>query len=305
MSSDLAPVIVEAYSAQSMNSARSQQSAQRVLGPSDLGGCRSYIAHMLKGSPTNERQKPPWAAFIGTWVGEGLERAYVAHRPGSMRQVAITTDLPSGYRTTSGTADVIDQEADAVIDFKSLDGVESMVDGQPPFKNLAQIMVYLLGAIQMGLLTEDATWHLIYVDRSGEEPVPVDLWGKIDMDVLTEMEDRVSEAEYAAIHQEEAPRDEPYAMCEQFCEFFTACRGDWQPQGLLTEPAVVTAADRYLEGQELVKRGERLKKEAKQALKGSEGSTGTAIVRWLVVNGGRVESFVRKPSERLDVRRVK
>lgn len=303
--SDLSKVVVEAYSAQSMGSARSQQSAQRILGPSDLGGCRSYMAHVFKGSPQNDRQKPPWAAFIGTWVGEGLERAYVALRPTALRQVAITTSLPSGRRETSGTADVVDVDEDAIIDFKSLDGNESMVDGKPPFKNLAQIMTYLLGAIQVGLLTENATWHLIYVDRSGEQPVPVDLWGTLDLSVLEEMEQRVSDAEYAALHQEEAPRDEPYAMCEQFCEYFIACRGDWQPQGLLTEPQVVSAADRYLEGQELVRRGDRLKKEAKLALKGSEGSTGTAIVRWLMVNGGRVESFERKPTMRLDVRPVK
>lgn len=302
---DLAPRIVQAYSEQSMNSARSQQSVQRILGPSDLGGCRSYIAHMLKDSPRNDRQTPPWAAFIGTWVGEGLERAYVALRPTALRQVKIEVDLPSGYRHTEGTADVVDPDEDAVIDFKSLNGNESMVDGEPPFKNIAQIMIYLLGAIQMGLLTKDATWHLIYVDRSGDQPVPVDLWGTLDMSVIEEAEERVSEAEYAAIHQEEAPRDEPYAICEQFCEFFTVCRGDWQPAGLLTEPAVVTAADRYLEGQELEKRGARLKKEAKAMLKGSEGSTGTAIVRWVTVNGGRVESFMRKPGVRLDVRRVK
>ncbi len=301
---DLAKVVVDAYTAQSMNSARSQQSAQRVLGPSDLGGCRAYMAHVFKNSPRNERQKPPWAAFIGTWVGEGLERAYVAARPQSVSQVPITVTLPSG-RVTNGTADIVDPDLDGVLDCKSRDGIESLINGRPPFKNLAQIMCYLLGAIQMGLLTKDATWNLVYVDRSGEEPVPVVISGTLDMGVIQEMEDRIAESEYAALHQEEAPRDEPYAMCEQFCEFFVACRGDWQPAGLLTEPQVVSAADQYLEAKALISRGERLKKEAKQVLQGSEGSTGTAIVRWLRVNGGRVEAFDRKPSVRLDVRPVK
>jgi hypothetical protein len=300
---DLSRVVVDAYSAASMNSARSKQSARRVLGPSDLGGCRAYMAHMLKNSPRNERQKPPWAAFVGTWVGEGLEKAYVASRPRSDSQVSIDVTLPSG-RVTRGTADVIDPDV-GVIDFKSLNGNESMVDGEPPFKNLAQVMCYLLGAIQMGFLAEDATWNLVYVDRSGEEPVPVVLTGTLDMSVIEEMEERISEAEYAALFGTEAPRDEPYAMCEQFCEYFTACRGDWQPEGLLTETAVVTAAERYLEGKELVRRGERLKKEAKVALTGSEGTTGTAIVRWVQVNGGRVEAFDRKTTLRLDVKRVK
>lgn len=304
MTEDVASIVVDAYSAQSMNSARSKQSVERILGPSDLGGCRAYLTHMLKDSPRDERQKPPWAAFIGTWVGEGLERAYVASRPRSRSQVPIRVELPSG-RKTGGTADVIDEELNGVIDFKSLDGNASMEDGEPPFKNLAQIMTYLLGAIQMGLLTEDATWNLVYVDRSGAEPVPVVLSGTLDMDVIAEMEERISQAEYAAMFNEEPMRDEPISMCESFCQFFKVCRGDWQPQGLIVEPAVVKAADLYLEGAALVKRGNRLRDEAKAVLKGQEGNTGTAIVRWTRINGGVVPEYKRKAYDKIEVKEVR
>lgn len=304
MSQDLASIVVNAYSAQSMNSARSKQSVERILGPSDLGGCRAYLTHMLKDSPRDERQKPPWAAFIGTWVGEGLEQAYVASRPRSRSQVAIQVTLPSG-RKTSGTADVVDEELNGVIDFKSLDGNTSMEGGDPPFKNLAQVMTYLLGAIQMGLLSEDATWNLVYVDRSGDEPVPVVLSGTLSMDVIAEMEERISQAEYAAMFGEEPQRDEPISMCESFCQFFKVCRGDWQPQGLITEPAVVSAADKYLEGAALVKRGNRLRDEAKAVLKGQEGSTGTAVVRWTRINGGVVPEYKRRAYDKIEVKEVR
>lgn len=304
MTEDVASIVVDAYSAQSMNSARSKQSVERILGPSDLGGCRAYLTHMLKDSPRDERQKPPWAAFIGTWVGEGLERAYVASRPRSRSQVAIRVELPSG-RKTGGTADVIDEELNGVIDFKSLDGNTSMEGGEPPFKNLAQIMTYLLGAIQMGLLSAEATWNLVYVDRSGAEPVPVVLSGTLDMDVIAEMEERISQAEYAAMFNEEPMRDEPISMCESFCQFFKVCRGDWQPQGLIVEPAVVKAADLYLEGAALVKRGNRLRDEAKVVLKGQEGNTGTAIVRWTRINGGTVPEYKRKAYDKIEVKEVR
>lgn len=301
---NVASRVVDAYSSQSMNSARSKQSTERILGPSDLGGCRAYLTHMLMDSPREARQKPPWAAFIGTWVGEGLEQAYVAAHPRSSKQVPIKVELPSGRRT-SGTADVIDQEIDGVLDFKSLDGNESMVDGEPPFKNLAQIMVYLLGCIQMGLLTPDAMWHLVYIDRSGSEPVPVVISGHLDMSVIEEMEDRISQAEYAAMFGEEPQRDTPIAICESFCEFFKVCRADAQPQGLILEPEVVKAADQYLEGAALVARGNRLRDEAKAVLKGAEGSTGTALVQWTHINTSEVPAYKRRGYDKISVKPVR
>lgn len=301
---DIASRVVDVYSAQSMNSARSKQSAERILGPSDLGGCRAYLQHVLMESPREARQKPPWAAFIGTWVGEGLEQAYVAAHPRSAKQVHIEADLPSG-RHTSGTADVIDPELDGVLDFKSLDGNESMTDGEPPFKNLAQIMTYLLGAIQMGLLSKDATYNLVYIDRSGAEPIPVVISGTLDMSVIEEMEERISQAEYAAMFGEEPQRDTPIAICESFCEFFKVCRADAQPQGLILEPAVVKAADQYLEGAALVKRGNRLRDEAKAVLKGAEGSTGTALVKWTTINSSDVPGYRRKAYTKIEVKPVR
>src|SRR5690606_22906251 len=112
--------------------------------------------------------------------------------------------------------DVLDEIG--VIDFKSLDGL-AINENSVPFKNKSQIMTYLLGAIQMGLLPEDAEAHLVYVDRSGEHPTPKVFSFALDMDVIEEMEERISEAEHAAMFGTEAPRDQPYNMCEQFCEY--------------------------------------------------------------------------------------
>ncbi len=634
---DIADRVVQAYSAQSMNSSRSQQSRDRILGPSDLGGCRAKMAHTLSDAPRNERSTPPWAAFVGTWVGEGLERAYVDAHPGARRQVRIKVRLPSG-RHTEGSCDVLDPDV-GVLDFKGLaidtpiptptgwakmgelsigdhvidmdgapttvtavsqrkmigcyevlldrssfsitcdeehvwwvitrhgrltemrvtemagekglripvaqpvslprqdvpidpwylgywlgngsrgvnavtthgddsqdvarriralgyettvvhygdrnaakvgvsnghprdragrfaanglstsfatlglrerkfvpqqylrgsikqrqeilaglmdsdgtwnstrsraafvstdralrDGVaelarslgqkvsenehdasgfgvttraytcewsptfnpfslrrkaakvefgkatdhasaysvsavrkvetvetvcikvdsptssflcgERMVPthnsldglvidpGNLPFKNLAQVMTYLLGAIQMGLLPEDAEWHLVYVDRSGSQPIPKVVSGHLDMAVIEEMEERISEAEHAALWGTEAPKDEPYNICESFCEFFQHCRGDWQPQGLIDHPDHIAAVERYRKGQALEKEGKALKKSAKNDLEGVEGSTGRAVVRWVEV--GPSEYTTRRSGfRRLDIKEVK
>lgn len=300
---DVQDIVVKAYSAQSTNSARTQQALANILGPSDLGGCRAKMAHVFMESPREERATPPWAAFVGTWVGEGLEKAYVAARPGSVAQVRVEVDLPSG-RHTAGSVDVLDPEI-GVVDFKSRDGLAAIQHDGPPFKHLAQIMCYLLGAIQMGLLSEDAKWFLVYVDRSGTEPEPYVVSGSFEPEIIAEMEERIAEAEHAALFRTEAPRDEPAQLCARFCEFYTACRGDWQPEGLIEDEDSIKAADRYLAGQALVREGEALKKSAKADLAGVQGSTGTAVVRWVQVNGGFVAGFERKTTLRLDVKPVK
>lgn len=299
---EVSGIVVAAYSAMSMNSSRTQQAKANILGPSDLGGCRAKLAHNFMQTPRRERETPPWAAFVGTWVGEGLEKAYVAARPDSVAQRRIEVDLPSG-RHTAGNVDVLDPEA-GVLDFKSQDGLAAVQHDGPPFKHVAQIMCYLLGAIQMGLLPEDAQWHLVYVDRSGKEAEPYVVSGRFEPEVILEMEERISEAEHAALFRTEAPRDEPAQLCARFCEFYEACRGDWQPEGLIDDLDTVKAAERYARGLELVKEGEALKKSAKEDLAGVQGSTGSVVVRNVWVNGGTVTS-TRKGYWRLDVKRVR
>lgn len=302
--SDLADDVVAAYSAASMNSARSQQAKDRVLGPSDLGGCRAKIRNVLIEAPRTERTTPPLEAFIGTWVGEGLEQAYVASRPGSVAQASIRTELPSGD-VTNGTADVVDPELDGVIDFKGRDGLSAVQHDGAPFKNLAQVMIYLLGAIQMGLVSKDATYNLVYFDRSGKQKKPHIISGTLDMDVIAEVEERVGEAKYAALWGEEAPRDEPYMICKDYCEFFDFCRGGEQPQGLIDHPVQVRAVDRYLEGARLEREGKALKASAKPDLQGIEGSTGIATVRWVHIGETNVKASRKAAYDRLDVRPVK
>jgi hypothetical protein len=302
--SDLASIVVAAYSAQSMDSARSQQTREGLLGPSDLGSCRSYVKHVLTDAPRVERTEPPLEAFVGTWVGEGLEQAFVAARPQSIKQVRLSGTLPSGRKPRPGHADLSDPEF-GVIDFKGRDGLETIRRDGPPFKNLAQIMTYLLFAIQMGYLEDDAKWNLVYFDRSGKEKTPVVFSGGLDMDIIHVMESRLDDAQYAALHGEEAPRDEPITFCAQYCEYFEHCRPDANPEGMIDDFDQVAAAEMYLEGKALATKGERMKDEAKARLKGVQGSTPTAVVRWVHTNETWVEGFSRRPSDRIDVRRRK
>jgi hypothetical protein len=167
-------------------------------------------------------------------------------------------------------------------------------------------MLYLLGAIQMGLLPADAECHLVYFDRSGERATPVVMSSTLDMAVIQEIEARIDEAEYAATFDlSDVPRDEPAVWCERFCEFFTACRGDWTPGGLIDHPIHLAAVDLYVEGAAMEKEGKRMRNEAKKTLHGVSGSTGTTSVRWVNVNEAQVRATVRPAHQRLDVRPIK
>lgn len=301
LNEQMSKAVLEAYSSSSTNSARSQQARDRLLGPSDLGGCRAKITHILTDAPRTTRVVPPLTAFVGTWVGEGLERAYVGRRRLAMRQVAVRVEMPSG-RITRGTADVVDM-ALGVIDFKTVDGLETIKRDGAPFKNRAQIMLYLLGLIQMEVLALGSRWYLVYIDRSGKDTTPYVVSGVLDMAVIEELEERISDSEYAAMWGEAAPKDEPITFCASFCEFFEHCRSESIPQGQIDDPDQVNAAEMYLEGQELERQGKRMKTEAKERLRGVEGSTSTAVVRWVETTPTFVQGFTRKAGVRLDVRK--
>lgn len=299
---DIAETVVNAYSARSTNSARSRQAADRILGPSDLGGCREYLRRFLTGEEMGERRRPPIEAFIGTAIGDALERAYVAANSRVRSQVRLEGTLPSG-RHTGGTADLV--FPDGVGDFKTKNGLAQIRLDGPSFKNLVQVNTYLYLAIQRGIVPEGSKWRLIYFDRSGVEPTPHVVEGELDLDLITEVELRLDDVEYGAVWGEECPKDEPVTWCLDWCPFASTCRANYQPSGLVDDPAHVAAVDRYLEGQRMAKEGEALKKSAKRDLQGVEGSTGSATVRWMHVSESVVPETKRAAYSRLDVRQVR
>jgi hypothetical protein len=297
----LADYIMAAANSRTMNTARSQQAATHILGPSDLGSCRNYLRLMVIQHPYDEANVSDsrWPAFIGTAVGDHLEEALALTSPEIRTQVPLAVTFPSG-RQTRGTADAL--LPDRIVDFKAKDGLATVRRTGPSFGNLVQINTYLLGAIQAGLLPEDAKWSLVYYDRSGREAKPYVVSGTLDMDIIAEMESRLDDVEYAVAHDEEAPRDNPEPLC-RYCPFYFSCRGGvTDSPGLITDPGHLDAVEQYRAGIELEKEAKRLKDEAKAALVGAAGSTGKYVVRWIHVNEVTVPASHRSAYDRLDLR---
>lgn len=300
---EIALSVMDSIRSNSMNSTRSQQAESYLLGPSDLGGCREYLRLMILQAEREEREDISWPAFIGTHVGDGLETAVSASQDVLGTQVPIQAVLPSG-RSTAGTADVVAR--DGVWDFKAKDGLETIKRSGPSFTNLVQVNIYLLGAIQAGILPEDSTWSLVYYDRSGRDPKPHVVQGALDMDVISQMESRLDDVEYAIVNDEEAPKDEPETFCRVACPFWSKCwQGRTDASGLIEDEGALLAIKNYREGVALAKEGERLKDEAKQMLVGINGSTGEHTVRWVSVGPTEIKGFTRSGFSRLDVRPVR
>ncbi len=293
----LADALAQSIRSSTMDTARSQQTKDRLVGISDLGSCREYLRLLLTGA---EMEDPPdaeealgLAAFVGAAVGDRVEEAMV-QRPGWRRQVPIVCRLDDG-KMVQGHADLV--HAHAVVDVKTKNGLQRVRKEGPELHQAVQISAYLIGALQQGEVEPEAVGVLYFIDRSGKDEKP-HIW-TVDRHeaerYLAVAVERLEDVIYAIHHGEEAERDQPEQWCRMACPFFNVCRGAVTDVGGLLHEKYLRATDSFLQGKAMKKVGEGLMQESKEALAGVNGSTGTHIVRWIHVNahGGY---------ERLDIR---
>jgi len=307
---DVKAVVTEAIRHHTTKSDRSQQSDQGLLGPSEIGSCRAYIAHTIAGTERLPEEGIKLAAFVGEAVGELTERAVIAYLaktigPVAQQQVPLTARLPMGLEI-SGHADLV--VGPGVWDAKTKDGLADVRRNGADFKHVAQINTYQLARIQQGLATGEDEWSLIYIDRSGADEDMVVISGSYDPEITAQIESRLEDALYAAEHDlSSAPRDEPYPFCARYCPMFHACRGgdEHQQGGLITDQALLDAEEQYREGKAMEKEGKALAAAAAEKLDGVYGSTGKHTVTWTEVPATFISGYTRKSYTRIDVRPVR
>lgn len=293
-------------------SPRSLQSREGILGPSDIGFCRQKAALVTKQIlPTDN--PPRWAAAVGTAIHNYVEHALKITYPdwivGSIDQLTVTALLPSGAEIT-GHPDLVVPSANAVLDIKTVDGFAWVKRSGTSQSHVYQRHLYALGLIQSGLLSTDTPVLVgnIYFDRSGKEPAPLVITSEFDPAITDEIDRWVTDVIYAVQHGEDASRDQPAAVCERICEFFTVCRGGLEVhdgQDIITDQSLISAIDMYVDGRQMEKDGKAMKDAASVALAGINGSTTTHQVRWTHVNPTVVQSFEKAGYDRLDVRPVR
>lgn len=308
---DVQEIVTEAIRYWTTGSERSQQSDQGLLGPSEIGACRAYIAHTIVGTERLPETGIKLSAFVGEAVGELTERAVIAYLgakigSGAEQQVPLTARLPRLGLEISGHADLV--VGPSVWDAKTKDGLDDTRRNGADFKHIAQINTYQLARIQAGLATPEDEWSLVYIDRSGADEELLVISSKYDPEITEQIEARLEDAMYAAQYDiSSAPRDEPFPFCASYCPFFNACRGrdEHQQGGLIDDPALVDALAQYDEGRAMEKAGANLKKAASRKLDGIHGSDGKLAITWTAVPETFVQGYTRKSYTRIDVRTVR
>lgn len=293
-------------------SPRSVQSAEGILGPSDIGFCRQKAALMVREIPQTDNP-PKWAAAVGTALHNYIEAAVKKAHPdwlcGSIDNIRVTATLPSGA-SISGHPDIVVESANAVLDIKTVDGFEWIKRSGTSQQHKYQRHLYALGLIESGILDSSKTVLVgnIYFDRSGKEPEPMVLVEEMDATLTAEIDSWIQDVIYAVKNNEDASRDVPAAVCERICSHFTACRGELGVENdsiLIEDIELVSAVNMYVDAREMSKQAEQMKKEAQSRLFGVNGSTGEYQVRWVEVAPTKVESFEKTGYSRMDIRKVR
>lgn len=292
--------------------ARSIQSADGIIGPSDVGFCRQKAVLMTKGVPQSD-VVPKWSAAVGTAIHNYVEAAIKESHPdwlvGSIDKMRVTAKFESGIEI-SGHPDIVVKTSNAVLDIKTVDGFEWVKRQGTSIQHKYQRHIYALACIQSGLLDGSSDVYVgnIYFDRSGKIPTPYVTIEKFDPSLTKEIDNWIQDVIYAVKNNEDASRDIPSAVCEKICSHFTACRGSLEDSDhteFIDNPELIAAVDMYVEAREISKTAEAMKKEAQTRLAGISGSTGDWQIRWVEVGATRVESFDKAAYSRMDIRRVR
>lgn len=310
--SDYGIAIQAALTAHMDNSARTVQSDEGRLGPSDIGFCRQKAALMTRGIEATD-SNPKWAAAVGTAVHTYVEAALKEMFPtwlmGSIDDVTVTATLPSGA-TISGHPDIVIPEDNTVLDIKTVDGFQWIKREGTSQQHKYQRHLYAMGCIAAGLFDKTKPVYVgnVYFDRSGKEPVPMVFVEELDPTLTDEIDGWITDVIYAVTNKEDASRDIPSAVCEKICSHFTACRGGLQSNNegdQIVDKDLVSAVEMYVEGRSMEKTAKQMKDEAVSILSGINGATQNWQVRWVNVQPSRVDSFEKQGYSRLDIRKVR
>lgn len=280
------------------------------LGPSELGGCREYVRNVMIGTPQQESHVWPVAAVMGTLAGAYVEKVCEEYL-GALTEVPVTTTLPNGLRV-SGHADVVLVEDNAVVDVKTKNELHEVLKEGASLDNAIQVSVYTYGLVQAGVLSEGATAHLIYVDRSGMQQFLHEIeftWEQIlgYLDLCVERLDSVLEAqehvdqgevEWARSLRDKTP---PFCYSERvMCPFRDLCwkGSEWMPDEEITDPEVIENVRRYAENREASRAAESIRKELREKLVGVKGVTPDGFSVYWSGDAARAALYVTKVKEK-------
>ena len=244
------------------------RSSQVSVGWSEVGGCRAYLGFRLDGAwPSDDTDT--WAAQRGTAIHEYLQAILAA--PG------VRMEVPTSYRGIPGHADIV--EPSAVDDIKTTRLANSRRWAEKPSlmrPKRIQAHGYAAGLIDAGELPEDATVRILVIPVDGtfadwwcwEEP--------FDRTLADEGADRLADVRERMADGQALPKDEPYAFCAGYCEFFSICRSQDDPKAAetITDPELADAIAAYGEAVKTESAAKKVKEGLAPQIRGLRGTAG-------------------------------
>lgn len=289
------------------------RTASRLVGPSEVGGCRELLRARWFEPPETDAPEEHWplAAHIGTVMGEELERIF-GKRLDALTQQRVTTYLESLGLQVSGASDAIFLQWNLLTDLKSTAAMGSVLYEGPKLGYWIQVSLYVMGLVQAKVLPVGSEARIVYYDRTGDYQGFVAFivtWDQI-VGYVKLAEERIKQVVDAQRAYEETGdvryvaelRDYTPSFCfsaKVECPRRFACWGgsDWAPVEILTDPNHLSAARRYIEGREMEAMGKRMKSEARGELENVSGRFREGpMVSW-VGNGKTINVVDAGPME--------
>lgn len=285
----IAELVYQTLAAAQQNAPRTLQSTKRVLGLSEIGGCREYI----RASITGERKDPEpfkWSAFVGTALGDYVE-GIMARDSDATTQEVVTVTLPRTKIEATGHLDMRWSSTDDLVDLKTRDkeGMAEVRRDGPPFKNQAQLACYFKALVDAGKMTTDGFAHLMYLDRSGKDDNfytwTID-WERALL-IIDALEDRLLDVAGAISRGDYfATRDEPQTYCQNIgCPFAWRCWEGYLPSNKITHPEEIRKIDEFDAARSEAEEANKYRQAKRDACEGISGTLPDGrVAEWKIID---------------------
>lgn len=270
----LAHLVYDAIHRATHDTERSKQANEAFLiGVSDLGTCAERTRRVMAGVKPEETDK--LEAFIGSWVGAGVEAAVAAQHPDVLSQVetTVTLDGDAGHYEITGHADLVHPWG--VGDVKTVDGLNVVKRSGPSRQQLFQRHLLCLGLHQQGQLDvplDEAYTYNVWLDRAGRSKETFVHRDRFNPDVVAEATHWLDETVYCYRQGIAAAKEPPRPWCAKACGYFADCRlYDSDVEGLITDLDIGNAVLLRREATALTKRAKQMASDADAVLEGISG----------------------------------
>jgi len=300
---ELGEAVINAVADWQANSPRTQQ---RTLGMSQIGGCREYMRATLAGDPKMKGAPLKWPAYLGTAVGDHIERILQSYGFATQEDAELTLRIFDDFTiTVKGHLDI--RGPNMIGDLKTRNELAEVRREGPPFKEKAQLAGYVMAKYDEGVLDEDGIGSLIYLDRSGGDSTAFTWTLTVPQArlILAAVVERIRDVVRAmdAGESQGYLRDEPESWCKAVgCPFYNGCWTGYEPSGAIEHPEEIRKVAEFVEAREADVEAAAIRKAKRAALEGVEGVVAEGPLKGTVVRWNLSKNQHDGVSPRLDVR---